>query len=56
MLTRPEECAADIIAGIERGDLRIVTGHRSKTKFWLSRLVPNHYPKLFKVLTGYSAV
>jgi short-subunit dehydrogenase len=54
MQTSPEDCAADIVAGIERGDLRIVTGHRSATTFWLSRVLPNHYSKILKLLTGYA--
>ena len=43
LLTPPEECAADIIAGLERGKKRILTGHKSTTMYWLGRVLPNHY-------------
>jgi NAD(P)-dependent dehydrogenase (short-subunit alcohol dehydrogenase family) len=51
LLTPPDECAADIIAGLERGDRRIVTGHRSSALHWLSRLLPDSYPVVLKALT-----
>jgi short-subunit dehydrogenase len=51
LLTPPEECAADIIAGIERGERRILTGNKSTTLFWLSRLLPNSYPWVLKLLS-----
>ena len=50
LLTPPEDCAAAIIAGIERGDRRIVTGNLSKPLFWLSRLFPNRYPAILRRL------
>lgn len=50
LTTPPEECAADIIAGIERGDLRIITGNKSSTLYWLSRLLPNRYPAIIRML------
>lgn len=50
LLTPPEDCARDIIAGVERGELRILTGHRSTTMFWLSRLLPNRYVRLVKAM------
>jgi short-subunit dehydrogenase len=52
LVTPPEDCAADIIAGVERGRRRIVTGHKSTSLFWLSRLFPNTYPRLLKALSG----
>jgi short-subunit dehydrogenase len=52
LLTSPDECAADIIAGIERGRKRIVTGNRSTSLFWLSRLLPNSYPAILKRIAG----
>lgn len=48
LLTPPEECAADIIAGIERGDLRILAGNKSSVLHWLSRLLPDHYAGVIK--------
>ena len=50
LLTPPDECAADIIAGIERGRKRIVTGHKSTSLAWLSRLLPSAYPTVLKML------
>jgi short-subunit dehydrogenase len=52
LLTSPDECAADIIAGIERGKKRIITGNRSTSLFWLSRLLPNSYPAILKRIAG----
>jgi short-subunit dehydrogenase len=46
--TPPEECAAEIIAGVERGSRRIVTGHRSAAVFWLARLLPDGYPSILR--------
>ena len=50
--TTAEDCAADIIAGLERGSKRIITGHRSSTLYWLSRLLPNAYPAVLKVVAS----
>lgn len=48
MATPPEDCAADIIRGIERGARRVVTGNRSSALFWLTRLFPDSYPAILK--------
>ena len=50
--TPPEECASDIIAGVERGKRRIITGHKSTSLFWLTRLMPNRYPAILKTIAG----
>jgi NAD(P)-dependent dehydrogenase (short-subunit alcohol dehydrogenase family) len=50
LLTPPDECAANIIRGVRRGDRRIVTGNKSTTMFWMGRLFPNAYPALLKLL------
>lgn len=50
LLTPPDDCAADIIAGLERGDKRILTGNKSTTLYWLSRLFPNNYPAILRML------
>ena len=47
--TPPEQCAADIVAGLKRGQRRIMTGYLSSTFLWLSRLLPNAYPKVLKL-------
>ena len=48
LTTPPEKCAAKIIAGIERGKRRIVTGNTSRSTWWMSRWLPNSYPAVFK--------
>ncbi|MES2263524.1 MAG: SDR family NAD(P)-dependent oxidoreductase [Pseudomonadota bacterium] len=48
--TSPEECAEDILRGIEAGKLRILTGNYSRIIHWLSRLFPNGYPAIIKRL------
>lgn len=50
LVTPPEDCAADIIAGVERGKRRILTGSKSRLIYWLSRLLPNHYPRILSAL------
>ncbi len=50
LVTPPEDCAADILEGLRRGDQRIITGSKSSTIFWMSRLMPDAYPKLLKLL------
>ena len=50
LLTSPDDCAADIIAGLKRGDKRILTGYKSSTLSWLSRLVPDHYHAVLNLL------
>lgn len=51
LLTPPDDCAADIIAGVERGRRRIITGHKSTAIWWLSRLLPNRYPAIVQKLS-----
>jgi len=48
--TTADQCAADIVVGVERGRKRIITGHRSTTLFWLSRLLPSTYPAVLKLV------
>ncbi len=50
LLTPPEDCAADIISGVERGKKRILTGNKSSSLYWLSRLLPNSYPTILKMI------
>jgi len=50
--TPPEECAADIVAGVERGRKRIITGHKSTSLYWLTRILPNGYPAILKRIAG----
>ncbi|MNY42022.1 hypothetical protein D3C86_1768800 [compost metagenome] len=48
--TSPERCAADIVDGMKRGRRRIMTGYLSSTFLWLTRLFPNAYPKVLRLL------
>jgi NAD(P)-dependent dehydrogenase (short-subunit alcohol dehydrogenase family) len=48
LVTPPADCAAQIIRGLERGQKRILPGHRASTLFWLSRLFPNRYHAVLK--------
>jgi len=50
LVTPPEVCAADILKGLRNGDRRIITGSRSSTIFWMSRLLPDVYPGLLRLL------
>ena len=38
LTTPPEECAADIIKGLRKGNKRIVTGNKSTSMFWMARV------------------
>jgi hypothetical protein len=48
--TPPEHCAADIIRGLRKGSNRIITGNKASTMFWMTRLFPNSYPQLLRLL------
>ncbi len=48
--TSPEECAAEIMHGLRKGQKRILTGNKSTSIFWLTRLFPNAYPTLLKYM------
>jgi NAD(P)-dependent dehydrogenase (short-subunit alcohol dehydrogenase family) len=50
LITPPAECARDIIAGLRSGKRRILTGNKSTTLFWMSRIFPSFYPTLLKRL------
>lgn len=49
LITPPEQCADDILNGLRKGHKRILTGNKSTTIFWLTRLFPNFYPTLMKL-------
>ncbi|WP_028231786.1 MULTISPECIES: SDR family NAD(P)-dependent oxidoreductase [Paraburkholderia] len=51
LTTPPQKCAADILAGVERGDRRVLVGNGAKKAYWLSRLFPNHYDRIFRLMT-----
>jgi NAD(P)-dependent dehydrogenase (short-subunit alcohol dehydrogenase family) len=51
MLVTPSEVVAnDVLDGIERGRGRVLTGKYSRTMFWMSRLMPNSYPRILRML------
>jgi len=50
LTTPPADCAADIIRGLRKGKNRIITGNKSSSMFWMSRLFPNSYPGLLRLL------
>ena len=51
LTTPPEDCAAAIIDGIERGKRRVRVGNRSFTAWWLPRLFPDSYTAIVRRLT-----
>ena len=52
MTTRPADCAEQIVAGLLRGDNRLLVGSGAKTLFLLSRLFPNGYGKIMRKKLG----
>lgn len=50
LVTPPERCAADILNGVRRNKKRVITGSRSMSVFWLSRLLPNSYHSILKLM------
>jgi short-subunit dehydrogenase len=51
MRTKPEDLVTEILAGVERGDKRIVAGYLAGRIFWLSRVLPNSYDRLVRMMT-----
>lgn len=51
LVTPPEDCADDIVNGLRKGRRRIVTGYRSSTVHWLTRLLPNSYPGILRLIS-----
>jgi short-subunit dehydrogenase len=51
MRTTPDDLVAEILAGVERGARRIVPGYLAGRIFWLSRLLPNSYDRLVRMMT-----
>jgi short-subunit dehydrogenase len=52
LITPPEDCARDILAGVRAGKARILTGNRARTIWWLSRIFPDSYPAILRRLAG----
>ena len=52
MTTLPVDCAEEIVAGLLRGDKRLLVGSGAKALFRLSRLFPDSYGKLIRKKLG----
>ena len=52
MTTMPTDCAEEIVAGLLRGDNRLLVGSGAKALFRLSRLFPNSYGKIIRKKLG----
>jgi NAD(P)-dependent dehydrogenase (short-subunit alcohol dehydrogenase family) len=52
MTTTPEACAEEIVAGLIRGDNRLLVGSGAKALFRLARLFPNSYGKMMRKKLG----
>lgn len=52
MTTTPQECARQIVAGLMRGDKRLLVGNGAKVLHWISRLFPNNYGTLVRRKLG----
>lgn len=52
MTTTPEQCAREIVAGLIRGDKRILVGNGARSLHWISRLFPDSYGKLVRRKLG----
>ncbi|MDM0019034.1 SDR family NAD(P)-dependent oxidoreductase [Variovorax saccharolyticus] len=50
LTTAPEDCAAAILKGVRLGKKRVVTGNQAAPLFWLSRLMPNSYHSVVKLI------
>ncbi|WP_091788899.1 SDR family NAD(P)-dependent oxidoreductase [Paraburkholderia steynii] len=52
MTTTPEQCAREILAGLIRGDKRLLVGNGARSLHWISRLLPNSYGMLVRRKLG----
>jgi NAD(P)-dependent dehydrogenase (short-subunit alcohol dehydrogenase family) len=52
MTTTPEECARQIVAGLIRGDKRLLVGNGARMLHWISRLLPDNYGQLVRRKLG----
>jgi len=52
MTTAPADCARQIVAGLKRGDKRLLVGNGAKTLHWISRLFPDSYVALLRRKLG----
>lgn len=52
MTTAPRDCAKEIIAGLERGDKRLLVGNGARAIHRISRLFPNSYGSFLRRTLG----
>ncbi len=52
LITPPQRCAADILKGVAAGKKRILTGYKSSTFAWITRLFPTGYQRLIRLQGG----
>lgn len=52
MTTSPEDCAREIVAGLMRGDKRLLVGNGARAIHRLSRLFPNNYGEVMRRKLG----
>lgn len=50
LVTTPEQCAEDILRGVQSGKRRILTGNYARILHWISRCFPSSYPALLKLM------
>lgn len=53
MITPPNDCAREIVAGLIRGDKRLLVGNGAKALHRISRLMPDNYDKLLRKKLNY---
>ncbi|MEY2873100.1 MAG: hypothetical protein RLZZ373_471 [Pseudomonadota bacterium] len=52
MTTTPQDCARQIVAGLRRGDKRLLVGNGARALHWISRLFPDSYGELVRRKLG----
>ncbi|MEX3816206.1 SDR family NAD(P)-dependent oxidoreductase [Paraburkholderia sp. BR13439] len=52
MTTTPEQCAREIVAGLLRGDKRLLVGNGARSLQWIARLFPDSYGALVRRKLG----
>ena len=53
LTTTPQDCARQIIRGLEAGKNRLLVGSGSKVTMRLARLLPNSYGMVLRHLLGF---
>ncbi len=53
LTTTPQDCAGQIIRGLQSGKNRLLVGAGAKSTYWLSRLLPNNYGWVLRRQLGF---